>query len=162
MTGTELSDSYQSLVLLNYSGVGQMNGQWTQGVVPASNPNPDLKWETKSEWNLGIDFSLLSRRLNGTIDLYQRTTSDLLSEYQVPVPPNFISTMWANVGKIRNRGIEVALDGEVIRTKDFTWRLGGNFSYNVNNFYLFPMTSIKEIIGIRGGLVQVFSRRRIL
>ena len=58
MTGTELSDSYQSLVLLNYSGVGQMNGQWTQGVVPASNPNPDLKWETKSEWNLGIDFSL--------------------------------------------------------------------------------------------------------
>lgn len=100
--------------------------------------------------------------MNGTIDLYQRTTSDLLSEYQVPVPPNFISTMWANVGKIRNRGIEVALDGEVIRTKDFTWRLGGNFSYNVNNFYLFPMTSIKEIIGIRGGLVQVFSRRRIL
>lgn len=132
VTGTELSDSYQSLVLLNYSGVGQMNGQWTQGVVPASNPNPDLKWETKSEWNLGIDFSLLSRRLNGTIDLYQRTTSDLLSEYQVPVPPNFISTMWANVGKIRNRGIEVALDGEVIRTKDFTWKLGGNFSYNAN------------------------------
>lgn len=43
VTGTELSDSYQSLVLLNYSGVGQMNGQWTQGVVPASNPNPDLK-----------------------------------------------------------------------------------------------------------------------
>ena len=102
------------------------------GVMKSRLENPDLKWETKSEWNLGIDFSLLSRRLNGTIDLYQRTTSDLLSEYQVPVPPNFISTMWANVGKIRNRGIEVALDGEVIRTKDFTWRLGGNFSYNVN------------------------------
>ena len=44
--------------------------------------------------------------------------------------------MWANVGKIRNRGIEVALDGEVIRTKDFTWRLGGNFSYNVNKLFI--------------------------
>lgn len=132
ITGTELTDSYQSLVLLSYSGVGLMNGKWIQGVVPASNPNPDLKWETKTEWNLGLDFALFNRRLNGNIDLYQRITSDLLSEYQVPVPPNYTSTMWANVGKIRNRGIEISLDGEVIRTKDFTWKLGGNFSYNAN------------------------------
>lgn len=132
ITGTELSDSYQSLVLLNYSGIGLMNGQWTNGVVPASNPNPDLKWETKSEWNIGLDFSMLKSRLNGTIDVYQRTTSDLLSEYQVPVPPNFTNTMWANVGKIRNRGIEIALDGEIIRNKNISWSLGGNFSYNAN------------------------------
>lgn len=132
ITGTEISDSYQSLVLLNYSGVGWMNGQWSKGVVPASNPNPDLKWETKAEWNLGLDFSLFKSRLNGTIDLYQRTTSDLLAEYQVPVPPNFTSNMWANVGKIRNRGIEISLNGDIIRTQDITWNLGGNFSYNDN------------------------------
>lgn len=132
VTGTELTDSYQSLVLLNYSGIGWMNGAWTNGVVPATNPNPDLKWETKAEWNLGMDFSFFNQRLNGSVDLYQRTTSDLLSEYQVPVPPNFTSTMWANVGKIRNRGVEVAIEGQLVKAKNFTWTLGGNFSYNSN------------------------------
>ena len=67
MTGTELSDSYQSLVLLNYSGVGQMNGQWTQGVVPASNPNPDLKWETTKQFNAGLDLTF--GRFQGCIGL---------------------------------------------------------------------------------------------
>ncbi len=132
VTGTELSDSYQSLVLLNYSGIGYMDGRWISGVVPATNPNPDLKWETKAEFNVGLDFALLKNRLRGTIDLYQRTTRDLLATYQVPVPPNFTNTMWANVGKITNKGIEIALQGDIIRTKDLTWTLGGNFSYNAN------------------------------
>lgn len=144
VTGTELTDSYQSLVLLGYSGVGYMNGQWIQGIVPSSNANPDLKWETKAEWNLGIDFSLFGRRLNGTIDLYQRTTSDLLAQYSVPVPPNYTNVMWANVGKLRNRGIEISLDGEIIRTKDFVWNLGGNFSYNANELVSFSNEKYKR------------------
>ena len=118
ITGTEITNSYQSLVLLNYSGIGLMNGQWVNGVVPATNPNPDLKWETKAETNIGLDFSLFKNRLTGSIDLYQRTTSDLLAEYQVPVPPNFTNTIWANVGKIRNRGVEIALDGELLKNKN--------------------------------------------
>ena len=144
VTGTELTDSYQSLVLLGYSGVGQMNGQWIQGVVPSSNANPDLKWETKAEWNLGLDFSLFGRKLNGTIDLYQRTTSDLLAQYSVPVPPNYTNVMWANVGKLRNRGIEISLDGEIMHTKDFVWNLGGNFSYNANELVSFSDAKYKR------------------
>lgn len=144
VTGTELSDSYQSLVLLGYSGVGYMNGQWVQGVVPSSNANPDLKWETKAEWNLGIDFSLFGRRLNGTIDLYQRTTSDLLAQYSVPVPPNYTNVMWANVGKLRNRGIEISLNGEIVRTKDLVWNIGGNFSYNANELVSFSDDKYKR------------------
>lgn len=144
ITGTELSDSYQSLVLLGYSGVGYMNGQWIQGVIPSSNANPDLKWETKAEWNFGIDFSMFNRRLNGTIDLYQRTTSDLLAQYSVPVPPNFTNIMWANVGKIRNRGIEISLDGEIFKTNKFSWFLGGNFSFNANELVEFSNSKYKR------------------
>lgn len=132
VTGTEVSSNYLSLVLLQYSSMGYVNGNWIQGVEPANNPNPDLKWETKKETNLGLDFAFLNNKISGSVDLYRRITSDLLANYSVPVPPNYTSTMMANVGRIRNQGIEFVLNAELLRTENIFLSLSGNFSYNSN------------------------------
>lgn len=131
VTGTMPKDPYLSLTQLDYDQITYTDGRWLQSVVPTSNPNPDLKWETKKEYNLGVDFSFF-RRLSGSVDFYVRKTSDLLFNYPVPVPPNLVSTTWANVGKITNSGIELALNYEAIRNETFQWTVGGNFSYNKN------------------------------
>ena len=132
VTGTEVGSNYLSLVLLKYSSMGYMNGNWMPGVEPANNPNPDLKWETKKETNVGLDFALYKRKISGSIDFYRRITSDLLANYSVPVPPNYTSTMLANVGKIRNQGIELVLNAELLQTKNVNLSVSGNFSYNSN------------------------------
>jgi len=132
VTGTIPDDPYLSLTMLDYSKEIYSNGQWMQSVVPASNPNPDLKWETKNEYNLGIDYSLWNNRISGSIDAYIRKTSDLLFRYPVPVPPNLVDNTWANVGKITNKGIEFTIDYDAIRSAELQWTIGGNFAYNVN------------------------------
>lgn len=131
VTGTMPNDPYLSLTLLDYGQIIYSNGSWVQSVVPTSNPNPDLKWETKKEYNIGIDFSLFNK-LSGSIDAYMRKTSDLLFNYPVPVPPNLVSNTWANVGKITNKGVELSLNYDAIRKKDVQWSINGNFSYNQN------------------------------
>lgn len=132
VTGTIPDDPYLSLTMLDYSKEIYANGQWMQSVVPASNPNPDLKWETKKEYNLGVDYSLWNNRISGALDVYIRKTSDLLFKYPVPVPPNLVDNTWANVGKITNKGIEFTINYDAIRGKEVQWTIGGNFAYNVN------------------------------
>ncbi|RAV28245.1 SusC/RagA family TonB-linked outer membrane protein [Sinomicrobium soli] len=132
VTGTMPNDPYLSLYRFAYGGFMYSGGEWIQGVGPYSNPNPNLKWETKRELNAGIDFTLWNSRLSGSLDLYQRNTSDLLYTYNVPVPPNLVSTIYANVGKIRNRGIELVLNVSPVSTEHFHWQLSGNVSYNEN------------------------------
>ena len=108
------------------------NGKWKQGLAVTSNPNPDLKWETSTEYNFGIDFSLLNDRLSGTVDLYRKETKDMLWDYTVPTPPNLVNHTLANVGKMRNQGVEVAVTGIPIQTKDFGWKTSATFAYNAN------------------------------
>ncbi len=132
VTGTMPNDPYLSLTLLDYGQIIYSDGSWVQSVVPTSNPNPDLKWETKNEYNLGVDFSLFKNRLSGSVDVYMRKTSDLLFNYPVPVPPNLVANTWANVGKITNKGIELSMNYDAIRNKDLQWSVNGNFSYNKN------------------------------
>ena len=143
VTGNEVTSNLLSMYLLNYGGYAYINGKWTQGAGPYQNPNPDLKWETKSELNLGLDFSFLKNRLSGSIDIYHRETSDLLSTYEVPTPPYIVSSMMANVGKIRNQGIELLLSGTPIKTRDLRFDITGTFSYNKN-----------KIISLSNGLYQ--------
>ena len=91
---------------------------WISTYKPASNPNPDLKWERKGELNIGLDFSVLEGRLGGTVDYYNRTTKDLLYWYTVPVPPNLYNQLFTNVGTIKNSGIEVTINAKPLQTKD--------------------------------------------
>ena len=87
ITGNNLNSDLNSVELLSTGGKLWYNGQWVNTYKVARNANPDLRWERKFEYNLGVDFSFLANRLYGTVDLYLRETKDLLWEYDVPTPP---------------------------------------------------------------------------
>ncbi|MEG0519369.1 MAG: TonB-dependent receptor [Bacteroidales bacterium] len=98
------------------------------GMRPSRPENANLSWERNKTWNIGLDFSFLGR-INGSVDFYNRLTTDMLLYQKVPQTTGFSSTL-KNVGSIRNRGVEVMLEGDIIRTKDVVWNLGGNISFN--------------------------------
>ncbi len=132
VTGNQGIGNYISLQRLGTSGVMLYQGQWIPGYAPASNPNPDLRWEKKTETNIGIDATLFNHLLTLTVDLYQRTTRDLLYQYTVPVPPNLYNTTWLNVGVMSNRGIEFSARISPVKTEKFQWDANFNISYNKN------------------------------
>lgn len=102
------------------------------GYLPGSSlPNPNLKWETTTTANIGLDLSLLKNRLSGTLELYNSRTTDLLVDRKVPTVLGY-STIPANLGEIQNKGIEVNLTGYVISNKDFAWSVSAIFSANRN------------------------------
>ena len=132
VTGTSPDASYISLTSLNYGARFLYNGNWIQGISPARNPNPDLKWERKSEYNIGLDFTMFNGRLSGAIDVYKRQTNDMLWNFPVPVPPYLFSSITTNAGKTENKGIEILVNYTPFQTKSFEWTTGANFSTNTN------------------------------
>jgi TonB-dependent starch-binding outer membrane protein SusC len=135
VTGTNPYDNYQSQTSLGYSSSSDKflsNGIWIRGIEPARNPNPDLKWETKHEYNIGLDFGLFNSKIAGSIDVYQRRTKDMLYDYEVPTPPYLISTIMSNVGVMDNSGIEVLLSSTPVQTGNFNWTTSVTFSANRN------------------------------
>ena len=107
----------------------------TYSLTMSSKGNDDLTWETKKSWNVGIDFSLFKYRLNGTIEFYSSTTSDLLWSKTVPLSSGLmVSSYPANIGSLRNTGIDITLNGTVIKTKDIEWGLNFVMSHNKNKF----------------------------
>jgi TonB-linked SusC/RagA family outer membrane protein len=132
VTGIAPGSSYLSLTSYAYGNKFLYNGQWVQGLAPARNPNPNLRWEEKHELNTGVDFALFSSRLSGAVDVYRRETRDMLYNYSVPVPPYLFGSILANVGTMRNNGIEAQLSYDVIRQRNFRWTTGANWSTNNN------------------------------
>lgn len=96
------------------------------------NANPDLKWERTGMLNVGIDFGFFNNRLSGTIEYYDKRTSDLIFDYAVSTTIYPYGTMTANVGKISNKGIELTLNAVPVQTKDFSWNTTLNISHNQN------------------------------
>ena len=113
-----------------YGSHGQyfMDGEWVRGYRPASNANPDLRWEKLVAVNVGVDFVFFDNRLRGSLDLYDRRSPDLLYNYTAPQPPFIHSSILVNVGETQNLGAELSLDADIIRKKDFTWTSGINAS----------------------------------
>ncbi|WP_083252037.1 SusC/RagA family TonB-linked outer membrane protein [Pedobacter steynii] len=99
------------------------DGNYYETYGPNRNPNPNLKWETKRELNIGLDFKLFEKRLTGAIDVFKRTTKDLLDTYTSPQPPYVRDFLYTNVGTISSKGIEIALSYDAIRHTDFTWSM---------------------------------------
>ena len=132
VTGIAPTSSYLSLTSFGYGARFLYNNEWVQGLAPNRNPNPDLKWEEKHEINAGLDFALLDSRLNGSVDVYQRDTRDMLFNYSVPVPPYVFGTILANVGHMRNKGIEAQLGYDVFRGDNLRWTTSANWSTNKN------------------------------
>lgn len=92
----------------------------------------DIKWETTATWNIGLDYGFLGSRIYGTIDLYKRHTTDLLNTINVISGTNFSSILTTNIGEMDNKGIEFAINAQPIRTKDLTWDLGLNYTWNTS------------------------------
>ena len=136
MTGNQDFGNYKSLFLVKTSGNFYYNGQWSTSYAPASNANPDLSWEKKSEFNVGFDAST-SNHINVTLDYYYRLTTDLLYNYTVPVPPYDYGTLFTNVGKISNSGIELTVDATPVKTKEFAWNTTVTASHNDNKLISF-------------------------
>lgn len=132
ITGTEPLDPYMSLNRLNFDTYTFFNGQWIQSINPSTNANPNLRWEKKEELNVGLDYGFLNDRIWGSIDLYKRTTKDLLMDYTVPTPPYLYNTIIANAASMENKGIEIQLNIAAIETKDFKWNTSVNYSSNKN------------------------------
>jgi TonB-linked SusC/RagA family outer membrane protein len=125
-TGNQEIPIYQSLgqtSLFSYS----FGGNIVKGYAPASLPNPNLKWEKTTQFNLGLDASLFGGRIMSTIDLYRSWTSDLLLQRQIPVTNGFTSFL-DNIGKTENWGIDFSLDTYLINRPDFSWQVNLNWS----------------------------------
>lgn len=119
ITGNTSIDPYKTQGSLDH-GRYSYNSDGVLAFYQNEMPNPNLTWEKTAQWNLGIDVGFLNGRINGVIDLYSQTTKDLLMERQLPIVSGFKNVM-SNVGKIRNRGVEVTINTLNIDTKNFTW-----------------------------------------
>lgn len=128
------------------------NDRFTPVYSPQSNPNPDLKWETKTELDLGLDFRLFDSQLRGTFDYYNRKTKDALITLNVPVPPNLYPTTVLNAGKLQNRGFEIGLSFDAISKRNFTWTPYVNFSNNKSKIISLSMGDIQYGVREVGGL----------
>ena len=133
VTGNQSGVSaYKSIAVLSASGASYYDSAsqtWKNSYVQAQNVNPDLKWESTAQWNVGLDFGFINR-IHGTLEWYHKKTSDLLWTYPVPQPPYIVGTMLANVGTMVNRGVELTLGANILRTKDFTLDANASLSYN--------------------------------
>lgn len=132
ITGTAPSREYQSLSRLTYGNKYMLNGEWIPVIYPSSNANPDLRWETKEEINVGLDFGFFNNRISGAIDAYKRTTKDLLWDYNVSTPPYLYSSVLANAGSMENKGLEIQITAIPVETKHINWTTKLNYSTNSN------------------------------
>ena len=123
--------NYNYLPVYTYSVTGAeafINGQYINTYRPEAYVS-DLKWETTTSWNFGLDFGFLNGRLGGAIDFYTRKTKDLLASVPTAAGTNFSKTILTNVGNVDSKGIEVSLNATPIQTKDWEWNLSYNFTW---------------------------------
>lgn len=99
---------------------------------PTRNANPDLKWERTGMFNVGIDFTLFNNRLNGTIEYYNKSTKDLIADYQVSTTRYPYNWLTANVGEVSNKGVELSLTAIPVKMNNFNWETSLNLSHNKN------------------------------
>lgn len=102
------------------SETGADNISWNNR--QGNNPNPNLAWEEVREINLGVDFGFYKNRINGSLEVYRKSTTNLVTEVAVPVPPNIAPRTFLNAGEISNNGVELTLNGVVIEKKNFQWK----------------------------------------
>ncbi|MBQ8046955.1 MAG: SusC/RagA family TonB-linked outer membrane protein [Prevotella sp.] len=124
--------SYNSLSLLRQNGVVPYNGSPVVTMSISKNSNPDLKWETRSTFNIGTDMGFLQNRIVMTAEYYYSKTRDMLYMYDVPVPPYVYEKMLANIGKMENRGIEIGLGATPLQRKDMELNINVNLSWQRN------------------------------
>ena len=153
--GIDLYLYQQSFYYGGNQSLYQFGNTYYSTVTPAGY-NANLRWETTEMKNIAVDFAIMDNRLSGTIEYYERTTNDLLNEAQQPAGTNFTNSIKANVGSMKNSGVELSLNYSVIKKRDITWDVAYNITYNKNeitNLTIAPDPTFKGNFygGIAGG-----------
>jgi TonB-linked SusC/RagA family outer membrane protein len=130
--------AYTGQLIYGISGTYYNNGVQAAAYAPIQGSNPDLKWERTATKNLGVDFGLLNNKITGSVDVYDKNTTDMLFKYNVSASLVPGGAIWANGGSINNKGIEVSLTTSPVKTKNFSWLSTINMAYNKNK-----ITSLK-------------------
>lgn len=128
VTGRADFSSYKAMSMYGTKDSYYMDGNWVIGYAPTANVNPDLRWEKNIVFNVGVDFELLGR-IRGSIEYYNRQSKDLLYNYTAPKPPYAYNSILVNVGSTANQGVEMTLNADIFKKKDFSWNMGINYSY---------------------------------
>jgi len=147
VSGNQNIAPYRQIVVFGpQNGQFLYNGQWINAYGVNQNPNPDLKWESTSMFNVGVDFELFKGRLGGSVEYYDKETNDLLYEYDVPSPPYQHNRLLANGATMKNRGVEVVLNARVYSNANFSYNTTVNFARNINE--VGSLSSNIENIGV--------------
>lgn len=125
----------------------------------------EIKWETTETWNAAVDFGFFDNRLSGSLDFYIKKTKDLLATVSVPAGSNFSNQLISNVGSLENKGFELTLNADLIRSKDWNWTASFNIAYNNNKVTKLTLVDSDDyegipqgwIFGSTGGTVQIHS-----
>ncbi|WP_229241084.1 SusC/RagA family TonB-linked outer membrane protein [Dyadobacter sp. SG02] len=136
-TGNQDFGNYLSLDTYGGYGYYLYNGINYQVWGPSQNTNYDLRWEKAANFNAGLDFELFGSKVSGSLNYYIRTNRDLLGNYNVSNPPNIQGQTFANVGTMRNTGIELQVNASVLKKGNFSYDLGFTGAYNNNKFVSF-------------------------
>lgn len=165
-------NAYTAQFISGSLGTFYYNGQQIGAYGPNQAANPDLNWEKTATTNLGLDFTVLKGKLSGSVDLYDKQTTDMIFNYAVNPVLVPVGNIVANGGSMSNRGIEVALNSTPVKTKNFSWSTSLNYSHNENiitklkNPYFIGGDSIRRVQpdggGQTGSTLQIFKEGKPL
>lgn len=153
-TGQQDIGDYYAYLARYQIGFDNARYQFGDDYVTTLRPNgydANIQWEETQTLNIGLDFSIVRDRLSGTLDFYQRKTSDLLNNIPVPAGTNLTNFITTNVGNMENRGVELGLFGTVLRKEKFTIDLGFNCAYNDNEITNLTAVEDTSYIGVLHG-----------
>lgn len=121
---------YMTTFTVSYPEASYLFGNTWYNTYRPNGYDRDIKWETTTTWNVGVDYGFLDNRIYGSIDYYKRFTKDLLNTINVSSGTNYSSVLTTNIGKMENEGVEFAINAVPVRTKDFEWTVGFNYTWN--------------------------------
>lgn len=148
-------DYYSYLPTYSLSGNGsqyQFGNNYYYLFTPAAYDS-NLKWETTTAYNAGFDFGFFGQRLSGSIDAYYKATKDMLAKVFIPSGTNFTNLLLTNVGNMTNRGIELNLTGQIIKSQDINWSVSYNIAYNKNKITNLSVTKNDQSVGTPTGAI---------
>lgn len=154
--------SYMPIYTISQGGADYMFGGVPVSTYRPAAYNANLKWETTKAYNAGFDFAFLNNRITGTFDYYNRKTEDLLATVPAAAGTNFDKQLLTNVGNIKSSGVEIAINATPVQTKDFTWSLSANATWQQNEITNLRLNESAEspntLVGaIESHYVQVLS-----
>ena len=162
VTGNQSVQPYASLLLFEKIGNFYYDGQWIASYGPGQNPNPNLKWEEKHEFNFGADFAFFNNRVSGSLDYYLRRTVDLIWRFGVNKPPYVYDELLTNVGVISNRGVELTVNATLVKRDNFTWNSILTATHNKNFLDKLSNSEFNAStydFGFIGGTIGVWTQR---